>query len=91
FHRDGILPQFALDGRQYLKNVFPNRWIGRGGPVKWRPHSPNLTPMNLFFWGEMKLLLYETPIETSEEMVTCVVAAAAVIRETPGCFERMKQ
>lgn len=91
FQHDGAPPHFALNVRQYLNNVFPNCWIGRGGPIQWPPRSPDLTPMDFFFWGEMKRLVYETPIETPEELVARVVAAAAIIRETPGCFERVRQ
>ena len=45
--------------------------------------------MDFFFWGEMKRLVYGTPIETPEELLARVVAAAAaaaIIRESPGCF-----
>ena len=48
FQHDGAPANFALDVREYLKNVFPNRWIGRGGPVQWPPRSPDLTPMDFF-------------------------------------------
>ena len=48
---DGAPAHFALDVREYLDNVFPNRWIGRGGPVQWPPRSPDLTPMDFFIWG----------------------------------------
>ena len=51
FQHDGAPAHFALDVREYLNNVFPNRWIGRGGPVHWPPHSPDLTPMDFFIWG----------------------------------------
>ena len=82
FQHDGAPPHFDLDVREYLNNVFPNRWIGRGGPVQWPPRSPDLTPMDLFIWGEMKCLVYDTPIHTSEELVARVAETAAIIRET---------
>ena len=66
---DGASAHFALDVREYLNNVFPNRWIGRGGPVQWPPRSPDLSPMDLFIWEEMTCLVYETPIDTPEELV----------------------
>ena len=80
FQHDGAPAHFALDVREYLNNVFPNRWIGRGGPVQWPPRSPDLTPMDFFIWGEMKCLVYETPIDTPEELVARVAEAAAIIR-----------
>ena len=33
FQHDGAPAHFVLDVREYPNNVFPNRWIGRGGPV----------------------------------------------------------
>ena len=54
FQHDGAPAHFALDVREYLNNVFPSRWIGRGGPVQWPPRSPDLTPMDFFILGEMK-------------------------------------
>ena len=78
---DGAPAHFALDVREYLNNVFPNRWIGRGGPVQWPPRSPDLTPMDFFIWGEMKCFVYEPPIDIPEELVARVAEAAAIIRE----------
>ena len=51
FQQDGAPAHFALDVREYLNNIFPNGWIGRGGPVQWPPRSPDLTPMDFFIWG----------------------------------------
>ena len=72
-------PQHTLP---YLNNVFPNRWIGRGGPVQWTSRSPDLTPMDFFIWGKMMFLVYETPIDTPEELVAHIAEAAAIIHET---------
>ena len=41
---------FSIAARQVLNGKFPNRWIGRGGPVPWPPRSPDLTPW-LFLMG----------------------------------------
>ena len=32
FQQDGAPPHWSLNVREYLDNVFPNRWIGRDGP-----------------------------------------------------------
>ena len=88
FQHDGAPAHFALDVKDYLNNVFPNRWIGRVGPVQWPPCSPDLTPMDFFIWGEMKCLVYETPIDTPEELVARVAEAAAIIRETQSFARR---
>ena len=86
FQHDGVPAHSALDVREYLNNVFPNPWIGRGGPVQWPPRSPDLA-MDFFIWEEMKCLVYETPIDTPEDLVARVAEAAAIIRETIICTQ----
>ena len=48
-----------------LNESFPNRWLGRGGPVAWPPRSPDLTPLDYYLWGHMKTLVYETKVEST--------------------------
>mgnify|MGYP007063903680 CR=1 FL=1 len=62
----------------------------RSRPVRWPPRSPDLAPLDLL-WGEMKRLVYETLLDTEEELVTRVAIAAVVIFQTPGIFERTRQ
>ena len=54
-------PHFSLKVRDYLDKEFPGRWIGRGGPLAWPPRSPDLSPLDLFFWGYVKQLVYTPP------------------------------
>ena len=39
----------------------------------------------------MKSMVYETGIHTEEDLVACIVSAAAEISETPGTFGRVRQ
>ena len=48
FQQDGAPPHFAVDVRHFLDKTFPGRWIGRGGPIRWAPRSPDLTPLDFF-------------------------------------------
>ncbi|GBL82217.1 hypothetical protein AVEN_252404-1 [Araneus ventricosus] len=70
--------------------VDPARWIGRGGPVAWPPRSPVCNPLDFFFWGHMKSLVYQTPVDSAEDLVARIVVAAHKIN-TPGIFERVCQ
>ena len=67
--------------------------VGLGGVVQYSGHHILLISHSYGFliWGEMKCLVYETAIDTPEELVARVAEAAAIIRETPGCFERVRQ
>uniref|UniRef100_A0A914Z2X2 Transposase n=1 Tax=Panagrolaimus superbus TaxID=310955 RepID=A0A914Z2X2_9BILA len=52
FQQDGAPPHWTLAVRAWLDATFPNRWIGRDSPIMaWPPRSPDLTPMDYFFWG----------------------------------------
>ena len=86
---DGAPAHFSLAVRDYLNEQFGDRWIGREGPVTWPPRSPDLTPLDFFLWGYMKSLVYETPVESEEDLLARIMAAAQEIQETPGIFERV--
>jgi hypothetical protein len=49
--KEGAPPDYRLPVRAWLDNRFLGRWIGRQGPTKWPPRSPDLTSCDLFLWG----------------------------------------
>lgn len=51
FQQDGAPAHYAREVRNYLDVTFPNKWIGRGGPVAWPPRSPDLSCLD-FFCGD---------------------------------------
>ena len=64
FQHDGAPPHYTIRVRELLNELFPNRWLGRGGPVAWPPRSPDLTPLDYYLWGHMKTLVYETKVDS---------------------------
>lgn len=84
FLHDGAPPHFALEVRQHLINVFAGRWIGRGGPIAWPPRSPDLNPLDFYFWGQLKSLVYATEVDTEAELRHRIIAAADAVRQQPG-------
>ena len=68
FQQDGAPAHFSTDVRQYLDNHFPNRWIVRGGPIRWAPRSPDLTPLGFFLWGHVKSNIYKTRVKNLTEL-----------------------
>ena len=91
FQRDGIPPYFGNAVRGHLTAIFGARWIGRSGPTAWPVRSPDLTCLDFFLWGYIKSMVYETDIDSEENLVACIVSAEAEIRETPGIFGRVQQ
>lgn len=91
FQHDGAPAHFSIDVRNYLNITFGARWIGRGGPIPWPPRSSDLSNLDYFLWGHLKHLVYETPVDSDEDLVARISVAAAGVRETPGIFERVRQ
>ncbi|GBL91350.1 hypothetical protein AVEN_203500-1 [Araneus ventricosus] len=71
--------------------TYPERWIGRGGPVACPPRSPDLNPLDFFFWGHMKSLVYEAPVDSAEDLVARIIVTADKINTPLGIFERVRQ
>ncbi|KAJ8878003.1 hypothetical protein PR048_022466 [Dryococelus australis] len=48
--------------REHLTETFNGRWIGQGDPLSWPSRSPELHPLDFWLWGELKALVFGTPI-----------------------------
>ena len=42
------------------------RWIGRAGPISWPERSPDMTPLDFYFWGHLKSVVYETTVPSED-------------------------
>lgn len=76
--------------------VYPQRWIGRGGPVAWPPRSPDLTPLDFFLWGYVKARIYHTRPENPEDLkgrirAACASVDAAMLQRVQQCGVRRFQ
>lgn len=82
YQQDGCPAHFRLSVRNWLDQNFPNRWIGRSGPIPWPARSPDLTPMDFYVWGHMKSLVYHdnAPVPTVEELRLRIINAAEEIK-----------
>lgn len=76
FQQDGAPPHYSVIVRNYLNATFPNRWIGRGVvgqlSIKWPARSPDLTPMDFFFWGHLKDRVYKVKPVSVEDLKTSI-------------------
>ncbi|RVE40605.1 hypothetical protein evm_014745 [Chilo suppressalis] len=82
FQHDGAPAHFAHQVREYLNARFPRGWIGRGGPVQWPARAPDLTPLDFFLWGYVKVRVYFTDCPTLGEMEQRVRSVFASITPT---------
>lgn len=69
FQQDGAPAHFHHNVRTFLDEHYSNRWIGRGGPVLWPSRSPDLNPLDFFFWGYAKNIVYENAPSTRLDMM----------------------
>ncbi|KOC71338.1 hypothetical protein WH47_05048 [Habropoda laboriosa] len=79
FQHDGASAHYAANVRTYLDEAFRDRWIGRGGSVPWPPRSPDMNPLDFFFWGHLKTAVYRDPMATRDEVVARIHGAVATI------------
>lgn len=75
FQQDGAPPHWKLFVRESLDHTFPFRWIGRDGPIRWPPRSPDLTPCDFFVWGFIKDQVYKTEVSDVRELRQRINAA----------------
>ncbi len=81
FQQDGAPPHYGRNVRQWLNEMYPNRWIGRGGPIAWPARSPDITPLDFYLWGDIKTIVYEIQPETQDELRGKIVDTFNFIRE----------
>jgi hypothetical protein len=55
FMHDGVPAHLSLVARKYLNRKFTGWWMGRGGPIAWPPHSPQINPLDFYLWGHLKV------------------------------------
>ena len=58
FQHDGAPAHFARQVKQHLDERFPERWIGRGGPISWLPRSSDFTVLDYCLWVLLKTDVY---------------------------------
>ncbi|XP_048511943.1 uncharacterized protein LOC125501088 [Athalia rosae] len=58
--QDGAPPNNPNRIRDYLNQEFPDKWIGLRSPtVPWPPRSPDMTPLDYFYWPYLKNNSYD--------------------------------
>lgn len=99
--QDGAPPHTALASLEWLSEHFDARIISRGSAINWPAHSPDLSPLDFFLWGELKAKVYETAPESLEDLKskikmaarrihveTCNRVVRELVRRASVCIER---
>ncbi|GFX81407.1 uncharacterized protein TNCV_142571 [Trichonephila clavipes] len=66
-------------------------WIAHGGSVAYSAPFPDLNPLDFFFCGHLKSLVYETPAVTEEDLIARHMVASADVASTPELFKRVQK
>lgn len=77
--QDGCPAHYARSVREFLNEEYPNRWIGRSGTISWPARSPDLNPIDFFYWGAVKDQVYSKPIANVDELRQRIAGAAEYI------------
>jgi len=94
--QDGCPAHYSLVARRAANQLFPNRWIGRGGHVEWPARSPDLTPMDFFFWGRLKDIVYVQRPTTKNDMMQRIrdacqlISGEEILRATDSVRQRLQ-
>lgn len=87
--QDGAPPHYSRNVKEYLNTLFPERWIGRGGPHQWPARSPDLTPLDFFLWGYLKSLVYKKKPQSREELIARINEAVEQIKNNKQMLKRV--
>lgn len=87
---DGCPAHYARIVRNYLNDEYNERWIGRLGPILWPPRSPDLNPLDFFYWGCLKEKVYKKEIASLEQLKALIFEAADEIKRS-GFIRRLKR
>lgn len=91
YMHDGASAHFANPVRAYLNQHYEGAWIGRGGPIMWPARSPDLNPLDYFFWGHVKQIISQGNPELyqqREAMGRMISDAFNRIRNDPALLQR---
>jgi hypothetical protein len=85
----GAPDHFTRDVKKILDYDYPDRWIGRNGPVLWPPWSPDLTPADFYLSNHLKGIVYLKRVNTRDDLWRLIQATAAM-QDMSGIIQRTR-
>jgi hypothetical protein len=64
-----------------LNLTFSERWIGRGGHLRFPPKFLDVTPLDSCPWGWMKSEVCEANVNTIDELVARIMNSTALLKQ----------
>lgn len=97
FQQDGCPAHSSLIARRVMDRLYSGRWIGRREPVAWPPRSPDLNPMDFFFWARIKDIVYRHRPTTRDNIMKRIrdacqlLSPEEVLQATSSVKTRLRQ
>ena len=89
FQQDGAPAHYARVVRNLLNEELDGRWIGRRGSVEWPARSPDLTPLDFFFWGVMNHRIYAQKVSDIDHLKAHIKEEVDIIRADKSLLRRV--
>jgi len=77
---NGSPPHYTNRVWEFLNEISPNRWLGRGGSIAWPPRSPDETKLDYYIWGKRQTFVYETQVDSLAALRRRIFVAAEQIK-----------
>lgn len=68
FQQDGAAPHRTNAVMAELRSIFGDKVIGHRTTIAWPPRSPDLTPLDFFFWGYLKNAVYKEQVTSLSDL-----------------------
>ena len=81
FMQDGAPVHCTTEAKQFLVEKFQGRVISRGTANAWPAHSPDINPLDFYFWAVAQKRVYEAKPSTIAELINVVKQFASEIRK----------
>lgn len=65
--QDGTRPHTSRNSLDFIKEKFPAGFLSDRTECPWPPNSPDLTPLDFWFWSYLKNTVYSPPRATAIE------------------------
>ena len=89
FQQDGAPAHYANSVRNLLNEKLPGKWIGRRGPIEWPARSPDLTPLDFFFWGVIKDRVYGEKFTEIESLKAAIAREVSIVNGDTDLLQRV--
>lgn len=84
--QDGCPAHHTQENLLQLRRIFGRRVISIGARIEWPPRSPDLNPLDFFFWGHLKSQVYRNPLENLPQLEQRI--EDAILTVTPEMLAR---